>query len=249
MQEHEAGHDPSVQANAEEAELDEFLDEVQTIGQFVYALAGRSVFKLVLIFVTVFFASFLPTALIIFGGTVATQAVTRTTLLILGGICIIPFAALAGFNYIAYQGLRDIVKKLNFGSHIGAALVAFIKPVGGLRIPFKEFTSRLKVFSNRTKKEATAEAHGFRGLFLRAVTSVVVFAACFTLNRIARGCVVDGKVDLERFAVAAGGRADEMIIGYFKKVLWDLTRLFISLAILILWLLIFLVTKLIGVFS
>ena len=46
-----------------------------------------------------------------------------------------------------------------------------------------------------------------------------------------------------------GERADDMLISDFKKLLWDLTRLVLSIAVFVLWLLIIVVIQLVDLLS
>lgn len=149
------------------------------------------------------------------------------------------------FNYVTYRGLRDIVETLAFGQKVGAGFVASLEPSDRMRIPLTDFASRLKGFFTKTRREVQSQEHGFKGLFFRVVNGIVFYTAQFVLNRIAKGCVVDGEVDLERFAIVVGERADEMLISYFKALLWDLTRALLSIAVVVLWLLIIVVTQLV----
>lgn len=150
-----------------------------------------------------------------------------------------------GFNYVAYRGLRDVVEKIGFGREIGAGFITFLGPAGQKRLPLSDFTQRLRSYFTKTRVEARAESRGGKGLFLRVVNGMVFYSARFVLNRIAAGCVVDGEVDIERFGIAVGERADGMLILYFKKLLWDLTRLLLVIAVSVLWLLIVVVTQLV----
>lgn len=221
------------------------IDEVRLLGRFVWELTSRSLGRLVFTFLAVFVASWLPAALITFGLTYATQTYTRVGLLTVAAVCLIPLAALVSFNYVAYRGLRDIVEKLAFGQKIGAGLVAFIGPADHARIPLDDFTERLKTYLSKTRAEVSTPDGRFKRVASRVINATIFYAARFTLNRIAKDCVVDGQVDLERFASGVGERADGMLISYFKKLLWDLTRVFLSVAVLLLWLLIVVVTQLV----
>ena len=225
------------------------IDEVRLIGRFVFGLAGRSVLRLALIFVTVFFASFLSSTLLILVLTASTQVYTRGALFVIVVICLIPIGATMAFNYVAYRGLREVVEKLGFGQKIGAGLVAYLEPTDRMRLPLTDFTGQIRGYLTQPRQEAKSELRGVKGLFLRGVNRAIFYTARIVLNRIAEGCVVDGEVDLERFAVAIGERADEMLVSYFKKLLWDLARIVVGIAILVLWLLIILVTQLVNLFS
>lgn len=222
------------------------FDEILVIGRVVWELAGQSLGRMALVFAAVFVASFLPALLLILGLTVATQTYTRAGLLILVVICLVPAAALVGFNYIAYRGLSDIVKKLGFGQALGAEFITYLEPTGRMRLPLHELTDRLRLFSKETRRDARVQTPGLKGLCFRAVSAMVLYSACLVINRIAKGCIVDGEVDLERLANAIADRADDLLISYFKKILWDLTRLLISLAVLALWLLLYAVITVIN---
>lgn len=221
------------------------IDEVRLIGRFIWELAGRSLGRLMVTFAAVFLTSFLPSLLLILGLTVASQTYTRTGLLILITLCLIPIGAVVSFNYVTYRGLRDIVEKLAFGQKIGAGFVAFLEPSDRMRIPLSDFTSRLNGYFKKTRHESQTEERGIKRFIFRVVNGMIFYTAWFVLNRIAKGCVVDGEVDLEKFAIAVGERTDEMLISYFKKLLWDLTRLLLSIAVILLWLLIVVVTQLV----
>ncbi|MEO0474897.1 MAG: hypothetical protein AAF085_02845 [Planctomycetota bacterium] len=219
------------------------------IGKTLWELTGKSIGRLVLTFAAVYLASLLPSLLIILGVTVASQTYTRNGLLILVVLCMIPIATIVAFNRVIYLGLRDIVKELGLGQQIGAAFVAYIEPSGRMRLPLADLSDRLKVFSKRAREEAKEEFHGVRGLFLRSANAMVFYTACFVIKRISKGCIVDGEVDLVRLATALGERADDMLITYFKKILWDLTRLVISFALLVFWILLYLTIKIITLLS
>lgn len=225
------------------------IDEVRLIGQFIWELTGRSVGRLILMFVAVFLASFLPALLLILGLTPATYTYTRGGLLVVVLLCLVPIGAVVSFNYVVYRGLRDVVEKLAFGQKIGAGFVAFLEPSDRMRIPLTDFTDRLKSYFTTTRREARSEASGMKGLLLRTVNRMVFYTARFVLNRIAKGCVVDGEVDLERFAIAVGQRADDMLISYFKKLLWDLTRGVLGIAVILIWILIAVVSQLVKLFA
>ena len=215
------------------------------IGKLIWELVGRSLMRLVLVFLAVFLASFLPSTWLVLWLTTASQTYTRGGLLVVALICLIPAAALMGFNYVAYRGIHDIVKQLAFGQKLGAGFVAFIDPSDGMRLPLTDFTSRLKTYLKATRREAEAESHGVKGMAFRAFDGMVFYTARFVLNRIAAGCVVEGQVDLEQFATAVGDRADDLLISYFKKVLWDLTRLALGIGVIVFWILIVLITQLV----
>lgn len=222
------------------------FEAAHVIGKIIWELTGKSLGRLVLTFVAVYLASFIPSLLIILWLTVASQSYTRSGLLILVVICLIPIATVMAFNRVAYLGLRDIVKEIGLGQRLGAAFVAYLEPTDRMRIPLTDFTERLKRFTKTARREARDEYHGVRGLFLRAVNATVFYAARFVINRIAKGCVEDGEVDLERFAVAIGERADDMLIAQFKSILWDLTRLVVGVAVLVFWVLLYLVITIIN---
>lgn len=226
-----------------------FVDEVRLVGQFVWDLACQSFWRLILIFGSVFLASFLPAALFILALTVATQTYTRGVLFVVAFICLVPIAALMAFNYVAYRGLRDVAEKLGFGKKIGAGLVAYLEPSDRMRLPLSDLKSRIKRFLSITRREARSETRGMKGLCTRVAGWMFLYTARVVLNHIAKGCVVDNEVDLERFATGVGERADGMLISYFKKLLWDLTRLVLSVAVLLVWLIIIAVTQLINLFS
>ena len=59
--------------------------------------------------------------------------------------------------------------------------------------------------------------------------------AGLVLNRIAKGCLVDGRVDIVLFATAVGEKADGLFLAYLRGVLWDATRVLIALAIMGVW--------------
>lgn len=222
------------------------FEAAHVIGKIIWELTGKSVGRLILTFIAVYLASFIPSLLIILGFTVASQSYTRSGLLILVVICLIPIATVMAFNRVAYLGLRDIVKKIGMGQRLGAAFVAFIDPSDRMRIPLTDFSSRLKQFFKAARKEAREEYQGFRGVFLRGVNAMVFYSASIVLNRIAKGCVVDGEVDLEKFATGIGEHADNLLISYFKKILWDLTRLVVGIAVLVIWVLLYLAITIIN---
>lgn len=224
------------------------IDEVRLIGRFIWELTGRSVVRLIVTFVAVFVVTFLPSLLLILGLTAA-STYTRGGLLIAVILCLVPIGAIVSFNYVAYRGLREVVEKLAFGQKIGAGFVAFLEPSDRMRIPLTDFTDRLKDYFTTTRREARPEAGGIKGLLLRTVNRMVFYTSRFVLNRIAQGCVVDGEVDLERFAIAVGQRADDLLISYFKKLLWDLTRLLLSVAVILIWFLIVVVSQLVKLFA
>lgn len=219
------------------------------VGKTLWDLTGKSVGRLILTFAAVYLASFLPSLLIILGVTVASQTYTRTGLLVLVVLCLIPVAMIVAFNRVVYLGLRDIVKELGLGQQLGAAFVAYLEPSDRMRLPLTGLSDRLKLFSKTARREARAEFHGVRGLFLRSANAMVFYTACFVIKRIAKGCIVDGEVDLARLATAIGERADDMLIAYFKKILWDLTRVVVSLALLVFWILLYLTIKIISLLS
>lgn len=225
------------------------FETAHLIGKLLWELSSKSAGRLMLTFAAVYVASFLPALLIILWFTVASQTYTRGGLLLLVLICLIPIAAMMGFNRAAYLGLHDVVKKIGLGKQIGAAFVAFIEPSDRMRIPLTDFSSRLKQFSKTARNEAREEYHGVRGFFLRGVNAMVFYSASFVLNQIAKGCVVDGQVDLEKFATGIGDRADDLLIAYFKKILWDLTRVIVGFAVLFVWLLVYLAIQLINLLS
>lgn len=237
----------SAQANAlSKPEQTSPFGIAHTIGRTIWELTGRSIRRLVLTFVAVFLAGFLPSLLITLFSTVASQTYTRGGLFVLILLCMIPIAAITAFNRVAYLGLRDVVRELGLGQQLGAAFVAYIDPSDRMRMPLTDFTRRLKQFTTTARREAREEFHGLRGMPLRIVNVSVFYCASFVIRRIAKGCVVDGEVDLERLAIAIGQRADDMLIAYFKSVLWDLTRLVVSAAILLLWILLYVVITLMG---
>lgn len=222
------------------------FEVAHTIGSIIWKLTGKSVGRLIITFVAVFLASFLPSLLIILLATVASQTYTRGGLLVLIVLCLVPIAAVVAFNRAAYLGLRDVVKKADLGQQLGAAFVAFIEPSDRMRISLKDFSSRLKRFTNLARQEAGEEYHGFSGFFLRGVNTMVFYSASFVLSQIAKGCVVDGQVDLEKFAIGIGDRADDLLISYFKKILWDLTRLVVCIAVPVIWVLLYLAITIIN---
>ncbi|MEM6258738.1 MAG: hypothetical protein AAGI37_10545 [Planctomycetota bacterium] len=225
------------------------FDVAHVIGRTLWELTGRSVGRLILTFAAVYFASLLPSLLIILGVTLASQTYTRTGLLILAVLCMIPTATIVAFNRVIYLGLRDAVKELGLGQQIGAAFIAYVEPSDRMRLPLDDLSDRLKLFSKTACKEAKEEFHGVRGFFLRSANAMVFYTACFVIKRIAKGCIVDGEVDLVRLAASLGERADDMLIAYFKKILWDLTRAVISLALLVFWVLLYLTIKIISLLS
>ncbi|MEM9347318.1 MAG: hypothetical protein AAGB26_11950 [Planctomycetota bacterium] len=234
---------------AETASRSSVFEVAHTIGKTLWELTGKSIGRLVLTFVAVYLASFLPALLIILGATLASQTYTRTGLFILVVLCMIPIATIVAFNRVIYLGLRNIVKELGLGQQIGAAFVAYLEPSDRMRLPLTDLSDRLNVFSKTARKEAKEEFHGVRGLFLRSANALVFYAACAVIKRIAKGCIVDGEVDLVRLATALGERADDMLIAYFKKILWDLTRAVISLALLVFWTLLYVTIKIISLLS
>ena len=123
-------------------------------------------------------------------------------------VCLVPIATIVAFNRVAYLALRDIVKEIGLGQQLGAAFVAYLEPSDRMRLPLTDFTKRLKRYTKAARGEACEEFHGVRGVFLRFVNAAVFYAASFVISRIAKGCVVDGEVDLERFAIAIGERAE-----------------------------------------
>ena len=216
------------------------------IGTTLWELTGKSVGRLALTFVAVFLASLLPSLLIILGVTVASQTYTRTGLLILVVLCLIPIAAIVTFNRVVYLGLRDVVKEIGLGQQLGASFVAYLDPSDRMRLPLNDLTDRLKQFSIEARREAGEEFRGVRGILLRSASAMVFYSACFMIKRIAKGCVVDGEVDLVRLGTAIADRADHMLISYFKKILWDLTRAVVSLMLLVFWILLYLTIKIIS---
>ncbi|MEM6852943.1 MAG: hypothetical protein AAF593_00875 [Planctomycetota bacterium] len=221
------------------------IQEVKLMGQFLWELVGRSIGRLILIFAAVFAASWLPAAVLVLLFTYASQTYTRTGLFIVAAICLIPLAGLASFNFTAYRGLRDIVNKLAFGQKIGAGLVAVIEPLNLTHIPLDDFTDRIKSFLTQTRAEVPRPEGTIRRLAFRGFNAVIFFAARFTLNRLAKDCVVDGKVDLERFAAGVGERADGILISYFKTVLWDLTRGFLVIGTVVVLILVIAITQIV----
>ncbi|MEM1027840.1 MAG: hypothetical protein AAGJ38_07130 [Planctomycetota bacterium] len=229
----------------EDVEQLSVIDEIRLMGRFLWELVGRSLGRLVLTFCTVVVASWLPAALLVLLLTYASQTYTRAGLFIVSALCLIPLSALVSFNFVAYRGLRDIVDRLAFGQKIGAGLVAAIEPLNVMRIPLDDFTGRLKTYLIQTRAEVPRPQGAVRRISFRVFNATLFFAARFTLNRIAKDCVVDGQVDLERFATGVGERADGLLISYFKTLLWDLTRFFLGLGVFLVWLLVVVVTQLV----
>ncbi|MEO1235892.1 MAG: hypothetical protein AAFX76_03790 [Planctomycetota bacterium] len=217
----------------------------QLIGRFLWVLTGRSLGRLVMIFVLVFVGSFLPAVLLVLALTAAGQVYTRGVLLILAVLCVVPLSAVAGFNFVAYRGLRDIVEKLAFGRKIGAGVIASIEPFDRQRIPLDDFTDRMRSYFGQTRRQVPKPDGRLKRAAFFVLNAALFFAARFTLNRISRDCVVDGEVDLDRFAVGVGERADGVLIAYFKRLLWDLTRVVLVVAALVLWFFIVVVTQLV----
>lgn len=219
---------------------------ISTIGLIIWELLGRSVWRMILAFVCVFLASFAPAAIIIFASTAASQSTTRGVLLVLAALCIVPLGAIVGFNYVAYRGLSKIVEELGLGRLIGSELAAYLVPGDRMRIPLAEFNDRIKAYFKGTRQKINAENRRLKGLIISAGSSAVLFTIRLAINRIAKGCLVDGELDLPLFAQRIAERADRLVIGYFKKILWDLTRILLILAQLILCCVLWLVTLAIG---
>ncbi|MBB6430207.1 hypothetical protein [Algisphaera agarilytica] len=220
---------------AEDTDQFSAADGARVIGLFVWELVGRSFWRLIFIFISVFLGGFLPAGLIVLALTLASQTYTRTGLMVVVALCLIPLSAIASFNFTAYRGLRDIADRLAFGKKMGASLVAFIEPTDRMRIPINDFTDRLKAFLTKTRNEVPRPKPLLQRIVFRVTNTTVFFTVRFVLNRLAKDCVVDGEVDLERFAIGVGERADGLLIVYFKKFLWDLTRLVLAIGVFVIW--------------
>jgi len=224
------------------------VDEARVIGRFIWHAIGRSFWRLVFMFSVVFVASLLPALLIIVGLTPSQQTTLRGILIATAVVYLTPVATFVAFNFVVYGGLRDIVERLGFGQKIGAGFIAFIEPSERMSIPLSEFGDRLKGYLTMTKKEAEKETRGFKGFVICVGDWMVFTTVRFALNRIAKDCVVDGDVDLERFATGVAQRVDGVLISYFKALLWDLTRVILALLVLLLFVLLVIVTQLIKLF-
>lgn len=220
-----------------------------TIGSVIDELLGRSVWRMIVVFICVFFGSLAPAALVIFISTAASHSTTRGILIVAAAICIFPFGAIVGFNYVAYRGLSKIVEELGLGKLIGSELVAYLVPGERMRIPLPEFTERFNDYFNGALQKIKCDNHGLKGLLISATSSVVLLAIKLAMRRIAKGCSVDGELDLALFAQKIADRADSIVIGYFKKMLWDLTRILLVIGQLLLWCSLWLIIQIIGFIS
>ncbi len=165
-----------------------------------------------------------------------------TVLLVLGGLLLIPICALVAFNYTVYGGLRDIVQLAGVGKAVGDAVAEQLQKQGLDSVTLPEFTRELRKLLKTYNQEMGDHGKGFRGWLERRIDGTLLFVVGFVLNRIAKGCVENGRVNVQQFATHVGERADQMVIDYLRTVLWDLTRLLLILGAMILWLVMWLLS-------
>ncbi len=149
-----------------------------------------------------------------------------------------PVAGIASVNFVVYRAIRDIVERLAFGSKVANELLALLQQTGQTRIPLAEFIDHLRSYLGKTRKSIPQPRGWLRRKVSRLANGAIFLASRLAIKRIARDCLVDGEVDLERFAKGAGESADQMVIRYLKTLLWDCTRGLIAVVVPILWLMI-----------
>ncbi len=222
--------------------ITEPTDAVSTaklIGELLWTLTGRSIVRLIIVFLSVFVASSVVTFLLIGWLYAESTGWSRTGVSVFVLLLLVPASALASFNFATYSVLRDIVEKLAVGQKIGEAFVTKLSASGVTTLPIPQFRDALAAFTKQTHAEASTELRGVRGWFARQADRVLMFAVRLVINRLAAGCVTDGGVDLAQLGPKVGERVDSMVINYLRKVLWDLTRLVLSVGMLVLWLLLY----------
>ena len=211
------------------------MSDFELIGRTLWELAGRSVRRLVVAFALFFVGSALPTVLLISFALATNAGATRGVVLAAAGVALAMTATYFALNYVVYCGLRDVVQKMALGARLGAAFAAKLDRQGLDHIPIEDFSKRLGAFLAGAAEDSKPGRGGLRSWFARTTHRVLFFGVRVVLNRVARDCVVDGKVDVAAFAERIGERTDQMIIRYFRGLLWDLMRIVVSFAIFVIW--------------
>lgn len=222
------------------------IEQALLIGRFIYTLLGRSVGRFFATFLIVFLAASFPALGLVLWLIDSHLTGTRATVAILAAIVCLPLAAIAAFNFVTYRALRDVVEMLGFGEKIGTAFANLLDKQGRNQIPIPQFRKQLNTFIDDTRQEMAPQSKGWKARGQRIIDWMLLTAVKFTLNRLAKGCVVDGKIDVNQLAGAVGEKADDLLLSYIRRVLWDLTRALLCAGILLVWITFALVSYLIG---
>ena len=212
------------------------MSDVEILGRFVWELTGRSAKRLVAAFLMVLIGSALPTVLLIVWLFSSNAAATRGFMGVFAAVVLVLIAAFFALNYVVYSGLRDVVHRIGIGARLGAAFAAKLDDQGLDHIPVADFSDRLRRFLTGEAAKSKPQKGGLRSWIVRTALGVLFFGVRVVLNRIARGCVVDGKVDMVAFAEGIGEQTDKMVVRYFQTLLWDLMRVIVVVVLLLLWL-------------
>ncbi|MEM1446108.1 MAG: hypothetical protein AAGF84_08640 [Planctomycetota bacterium] len=220
-------------------------ETANAIAKLLWTLTGKSIARLAIVFFAVFIASTAGTLLLIAFAFADSTGWTRAGVAIVAIALITPIACVTAFNFTVYRVLRDLVEQLQVGALLSQAFVTTLAGEETKTIPLPSLNAVLKRFTTEVHQQMADEYRGLPGWFARQADRVLLFATQIVIQRIASGCVVNDEVDLDRFGEAIGHQVDNLVIDYLRSVLWDLTRVVMSVAFLLLWIVLYLLSYLI----
>ncbi|MEM6393970.1 MAG: hypothetical protein AAF797_14465 [Planctomycetota bacterium] len=212
------------------------------LSRVLWLLAGRSVLRLIVVFVLVAVVMISPTLLVIAWLFADAQGWSRTGIAVVVVVCLLPVCGVAAFNHTTYRVLAEIVRRLALGRRFARL---FIRGLGKRRegaITARSFDKAWTGFAKQRVVDARQQRDsGFRGKVEWLGFRATLWFVGWTVKRLARRSMVDGRVDLGRFADSVGERIDSEVIRTLRRLLWDVTRLVLGflwlLLVAVLWLL------------
>lgn len=226
------------------ADSELWRDQAKALGIAVWELVGRSAYRLVVVFLAVLVISLGPMGWLWLALIDPTGIAWHLFTLFPLVIVLVPLSAYTAFCFAAYRGIADIVEAIGLGRRVSSEFSELLRVAKLDALSLPEFKKKLRSFLKDQHAEAREinKGHWFSAFVGRLVLWVIGCA----LNFIAKGAMVNGVVDLTKFSDGVGERFDGVLRDYFKRILWDLTRLIIAVVILVMYLLVLVLGPLIG---
>ncbi|MEM6552798.1 MAG: hypothetical protein AAF750_11820 [Planctomycetota bacterium] len=217
------------------------------LSRVLWLLVGRSALRLVVVFVLVAVLMVSPTLLLIAWLYADAEGWSRTGVVVVAVVWLLPVCGVAAFNYTTYRVLAEIVQQLALGRLLSRL---FLRALGQRRVAAvagSDFDEAWTGFAKRCVADARQEKEaGFRGDVEWLGFRATLWFVGWTVKRLARRSMVDGRVDLDRFADSVGERIDDEVIRTLRSLLWDITRLVLGLLWVLLLIALWALAQLLG---